>query len=331
MKNIQCPVCGEYIPADAIFCEYCGEKIAQEESVPENKPNEDYVPETNNKVKYIVIAVLIFALAAGLAIFLFHKFSKFNNSFQIYADKPTTKEQPLDNSKSELEEGKLLLKEQKYEKAAEIFQKAIDKDNDPTAYYYMGEVYNEQGFSDMAIENYKKAVNNKKNFFEPLLKLALLYYEKGNTTLALEYGESAFKIKQNNKELLTMLAKTYEDMGNSDKAMQLYKKLVAVDPKNYDANYYIVDNLLDNNKYKEAIPYLQNMLKNGYDYDASIGLAVCYIRTEYYTKAIEVLDTVLSKNPYDNDAYRLKAMAINMRDDYKANQEQQPEPPDIRW
>ena len=46
--NIQCPICGEYIPADSVNCPFCNENINQEKEEKEEK---------NTKIN-IILAVL---------------------------------------------------------------------------------------------------------------------------------------------------------------------------------------------------------------------------------------------------------------------------------
>lgn len=63
----------------------------------------------------------------------------------------------------------------------------------------------------------------------------------------------------------------YSRQDNTEKLIATHKKIVSIDKKDYSSNYFPA-------KYNTDIAY---------------GLAVCYSRIEYYTKAIEVLDLII--------------------------------------
>lgn len=338
----QCPICGEYIPVESTICEYCGENIApdntndveQVENVQENESisdnNKDIKEEPKTAKKYFILLVILISIAL-LWILMFAVMDKYGKSTDtaIYTqDKDNgQQEQTVDkDNNKEIEEAKQYFKEKKYEQAATILEKEIENSQNPTAYFYLGRIYQEQNYTDLAIENFKKAIANKKDFFEPLLELTKIYYNKNNYSLALDYGTSALKIKNNNKELLKILLQIYIDKDDDlDKIFEISKLLVKVDPKNFDANvgaglyYHKKDN------FKTASTYLKQALDVRFERDVALLLARDYMEVEQYTNAINVLDKILSDNPYDYEAGKMKQEALYQRNLYiqKHNQVQQ--------
>lgn len=352
IKNKQCPSCGEYIPVEAEVCEYCGENFTpvkqseteqvqdepvkaeaevetesntesetevEEQSVDEK--NEDEKSPKNYKLIIFIISAIVIGLIGTLGI-LYAVHSGIDTSFNVNKSNKAKIPKILKSGKTsnaEINKAKDLYKNKELEKAAEIFQAEIDKNDNAVANYYMGEIYNDQGFSKIAIGYYKKANSNKKDFFEPKKRLAEVYSNRSEYEDALSFGESALKLKPNDIEMLKIMAGIYDSTDNSDKLLATYKKIVKLDPKDSDANHYLGGYYYRQENYKEASVYINNLLKAEYNTNVAYALVNCYFKMEYYTKAIEVLNRIMSEDPYESyRASYLKDGAIYLRDDYNA-------------
>ena len=342
IKNIQCNCCGEYIPVESEVCPYCGTQCAN--SVAMNNSDNDNVSEDNNSKSFEnnddadiellqdsnnngkpvwLIFAIIFLCLIGIGLFVLYKISPnielFKNT-EISKEKisPAISDTDKDSHGKGIDQAKEKFNDEKYDEAAEIFQQEIDKNNNPIALYYMAEIYNKRNYTKLAIRTYKRADNQKTNFYEPKKRLAEIYWQEDEDDKAIKYAEEAFNIKSNDVELLELLFRMYNYKGNSDKALSMCKNIVKVDSSHYNANYYLANYYYKNDNYRETITYLENMLKSEYNTQLSYTLARCYAHIEYFTKAIEVLDRIIEKDPYEADyASYLKAHIKNLREEYR--------------
>ncbi len=336
-KNKQCPLCGEYIPIDDKKCKYCGndfeldEKSSINQNMPEHESNsledasvipDKKMAQKNKKIllKYIWIILITFIVGV-IIIFAVLFFINKNTDVTIAPkDKKAAIPSILENKLSEnISKAKRLYKDGNIYEAAQLFQDEIDSNNNPTAYYYMGEIYLENSFSKIAISNYKNALKYKKNFYEPLKRLAEIYASQGEDEVALEYATKAMKQNSKDTELLTTIAQIYNNLGEEDKVLSIYKKVVQLNSKAYDANSYLAYYYYDKSEYKEAIQYLKNLLNISYDTQTAYNLAISYANIEYYSKAIEVLDLIIKNDPYEYyNAESAKTRLTDMKEYYKA-------------
>lgn len=337
-KNKQCPICGEYIPVESEICEFCGEKLISENIKEENTEEHDNSDEPNDikdisdtneneqkpksKTKLIIYFSIVLVLGFLAVLFTLIKVNKgidlsFNTQKEISKPKITKTVSKIKSSDKNIDIARELYKNKKTDEAAEIFQAEVDNNNNPIANYYMGEIYNNQGFRKIAISYYKSADAGKKDFYEPKKRLAQVYWEKDETDMALKYAESALKLKNNDVELLKTLALIYKEQDKDNKLLEIYPKIIKLEPKNYDANYYMANYYYKKGEYKTAAIYLSNILSDHYDTDIAYGLVVCYVKVEYYTKAIEILNKIIDNDSYEYySATNLKRRVMDLRDGY---------------
>ena len=342
IKNIQCKCCGEYVPHDTETCPYCGEslinesngEVAQDGSIivqeelnsQEEIAQEDqkfYEAKNSKQFNPVILYVLLFFVLIGLGFFVLNKlnptitlFNSNENSSQnitsaIPKDEDSSTAKGMDGAKE-------LFKHEKYDAAAEIFQSEIDKNSNPVAYYYLGEIYNKRGFTKLALRSYIRADEERANFYEAKKRLAEIYWQEDEDDKALQFAESAYKIKSNDMELLELLYRMYNYNNDTDKLISICKAIVKVDNSNYSANYYLANHYYSDDNYREAIPYMENLLKAEYNTRLAYNLALSYAHIEYYTKAMEVLDKIISNDPYEAEyASYLKANVKDMREQYR--------------
>lgn len=329
VQNKQCPICGEYIPVYATKCEFCNEELVQNEECAEKDDTfekasvqdlsenneqlsriEEYASEQkSNKIRAILIIVIsaIIGLLGTLAI-LYKIHSSIDVSFNVDKTKSQSVVKDFVRSNSNIEKAKKLYNEKDIDNAAKLFQEEIDNNNNPVALYYMGEIYKDQDFTKIAIEYYKQAIDNKSNFFEPNKRLAEVYYSRGEYFEAQVYGEKALAIKPKDLELLKTMVLIYDSNSEVDKLIATYIDIVELEPKNIIANGFLAIYNYRNEDYKTAAIYISNLLDVKYDTDIAYTLVNCYVKIEYYTKAIEVLNRII-----ENDAYEYYR-ASNIRD-----------------
>lgn len=308
--NIQCPICGEYIPADSVNCPFCNENINQEKEEKEEK---------NTKIN-IILAVLLLVIALVLgAIAFFNRINPNISIFDSYNSQETETPKNTHDSAENIKDAIELYKAEKYDDAAVLFQQEIDFNNDPEAYYYMAEIYKSRGYTKLAIKTYKAADSYKTNYYEAKKRLAqTCFYDYLDRDEALKYGEEALQLNKQDIELLETMVDVYKSKGEIEKAISIYKDIVKIDSSNYNANLYLANYYYLDKKYREAIPYIENMLKKEYNTNVAYTLAFCYVDIEYYTKAMETLDKIIAKDSYEASyAQYLKNNISVLRDQYR--------------
>lgn len=235
-----------------------------------------------------------------MIVFLLNKFSP---KIKITKHAPIEKSKnPLfktDYQNESIDKAKELFKKEECDKAAQIFDREIVNKENPVAYYYMAEIYNKRGYTKLAIKTYKKADDKKANFFEPKKRLASANIEIGEYDEALNYALSAQKINSKDIELLETLLVIYRYFDRYDDIINTHKKIVEVDKKNCNSNYYLADYYMEEDNNRSAIPYLKNLLDIGYNTNIAYALASSYSSIEHYIKAIEILDLIIKNYPWE--------------------------------
>jgi len=146
----------------------------------------------------------------------------------------------------------LIIKE--YKTSMEYIHKALDVDPvNPQAYFTKALVLLETGDTVKAVADLKRAVDQKQEYFEALMKLGELYAMKKDP-MAADYLKNAIKILPNSKEALYMLGMFYQETGHFDNALKTYTTLSKTDTTFRNAPYnmgYIY--LVELKDYKKAV------------------------------------------------------------------------------
>src|SRR3989339_1668456 len=102
--------------------------------------------------------------------------------------------QPISSTKADahLNEGIEYYMDHQYDRAIIHFQQAIRFNPElADAYYYLADIFENLDEDNLAIENYKKAIELDISHIQALNKLALIYYKSGNYDAAIECTEKA--------------------------------------------------------------------------------------------------------------------------------------------
>lgn len=304
-----CPYCAEEIPANSIVCPNCGEKISQ-----------DLIDMKTIKIVFGVIVGIIILCVAGYFTYTYVDFADLVKKFQ----KPDRF----------LKKGITLYNEAKYEEALDFFEKQIEEDNNPMAYFYEGKVYEKQNNSSLAIKQYKKALKYKSDFDELKIPLVKLCLKNEDMDCVNEYIEGAYKQDKKDTQLIFYYASSI--IKETDKSIPLLKEVADKEPDNYLANKYVGNYYYNKGEYKTALPYLKNSYNSkdkfkhdtGVEYayedleDEGLLIASTYMTNDEYTNAIKFLDEIIGKTG-NSKAKALKEEAVYARDNYNYQKERE--------
>jgi type IV pilus assembly protein PilF len=142
-----------------------------------------------------------------------------------------------------------------YDKAEFHLKEAIRlKPDYSEAYNYLGLLYFRRGQVDMAIESYKKALNNLL-YLNPQnahFNLGVAYISKNQYEKAVEHLESAIKLVPDYAVAYLELGKAYEGLHRDSEAKRAYKKAVEFAANNVEAQLNLGKLLYRTGESKEA-------------------------------------------------------------------------------
>jgi len=100
----------------------------------------------------------------------------------------------------------------------------------PKAYFMKGMCFRDMGDTSRAISSFQTAVEQKPDYYEAELQLAILFHAQKNP-LALQYYNAALRMNPKGKDALYNRGLWYQDVeGNNDQAIQDYTSAVTIDP-----------------------------------------------------------------------------------------------------
>lgn len=190
--------------------------------------------------------------------------------------------------------------------ALEMYRKIIAADpNNVEALTYIGYIYYEEKDYAQAEENFKKALALDPNNEDCLRSITQVYKDQNKIDLALDSWTKLATIK-NTADLWLSAATLYNDNHQGDKAKEALLKAITIDPDNLVAKRMLAFQLVDEQQYAEAIPYLVQLSNSDqYSDDDMITrrLAQCYQKTGKIADAIAQYEQVKVKNPNNERAF----------------------------
>lgn len=136
-----------------------------------------------------------------------------------------------------LEEGSFYYQNGNYEKAEQLYLKAIQNEN-IFAFYYLGNLYNEQKKYDKAKNLFLIAINYKsikETAVQNLFKLSLHYFATEDLKNGLELMTIA--AENGNLNAIQLLAKMHYEMGEFTRAKKYFKMASNLGDKEAKENY----------------------------------------------------------------------------------------------
>ena len=184
------------------------------------------------------------------------------------------------------------------EEAIKRIKKALKQNHNlESAHYTLARIYNDQGLSDLAIEEYNETLKLNPNKYEAFYALGKIYYNREDYKSAEINFYNAVKIKTDYVNGFFYLAQTKRRLNKLSGAKKYYKKVISLDPNVYLAYYSLGEVYRIGDDYFNAIIYYKRAidLNSKYNYHQKIG--ECYKKTNQSNKAIESFLKAISLNP----------------------------------
>ena len=269
--------------------------------------DKDFFTEKETKPKKTSVAIRVF-VSVLLLTFSFLCISAFTFNFNSrFGNKDVIKtEEGLKEAQEYYFNAVELFDKGDYDGAIENLNKQLAIVEDPDAYCYLGKIYKEKNELDVAIENFKRALDIKPNFFEANYELGKIYYSLNDYKTASKYLTNACVLNIENPELMSMTAETYKKTGKSDEAILLFEKIIEKDPKNAFANAKIGEIYYQRADYRKAIQYYEESIQNSYDEQVAIQLAKSYFELGEFNSSEDVIREILLSDKENKQALSLK-------------------------
>jgi tetratricopeptide (TPR) repeat protein len=164
------------------------------------------------------------------------------------------------------------------DKVAETYQTILSLDpGNLEVKYGLARILEEQKKTDEAVKLYDEIIAAKPDYNDVAYDVGILYFQKGDYAKSQEYLDKANKATPGKEGILLALGQT----------------------------------LLKGQKYKEAIPVIQEYLKvstkDTYKIAAAKNLGLCLMKEKSYEEAIKAYDEVLKQKPSDETSLLNKA------------------------
>jgi tetratricopeptide (TPR) repeat protein len=142
-----------------------------------------------------------------------------------------------------LEQGKEFYRDDRDEKALEVFQQAVKLDPDlPEGYFRLGLTFDALGQKQEAEDAYKKAIEKYKKHLEKNSEDAEAHYNLGQAYAGLSlYSEAvreyrqATKLRSDDSDMFYDLGEALTKLAQYDEAANAFSKSLEIDPNNYRA------------------------------------------------------------------------------------------------
>src|SRR5262249_46104274 len=212
------------------------------------------------------------------------------------------------NAPAYFELGKIYYQRNELEASQKALREAVRLDPDQPEYFLkLGQVCLALGQTEEAIERLTRVERLDPALSQTYYALGSAYHQQGNQTKSAEYRRKYQEIsaeqrkKQKLEEDVSRLISQGEkqlDQGDEAAARNLFEQAVRLDPKNWDANGYLVEMILPTAEWRRAYPYLVKMGES--EPDSAVGnylMARYWYQSKEFEKALVYAEKVKLVRP----------------------------------
>jgi tetratricopeptide (TPR) repeat protein len=203
--------------------------------------------------------------------------------------------------------GATYLDEGKYDQAVRYFEALTKKSSKShVAWYYLGRTYlMKKGPNSLsnAEAAFKTALRIEQNFVQGVIELGSVYEKKGQSDKATALYESYEKQFGADVSVAEALVQAYLTKEEYDKAYEQLKTINELDQGNINAQLKMAFILVDQKKYKEAIPLLESILHQTPESDrVRFYLGAVYEEVKDFPAAIQQFKEIPKSSKYFADS-----------------------------
>lgn len=174
------------------------------------------------------------------------------------------------------------------------------------AHTNLGTIYLNMGNINKAVEELTKAVEHAPSFFvRPLLTLSLVYKKMGKTELAKENYLKAIEMQPHNPHVYLYYGIFLGEQGMTEDAIKEIDTALNIDPDILEAHYYLGLAYEDKKLFRRAMDeFMAELAVNPFYYKARLGIVRGYINYGLNEMARAELKEVLKIAPTDTEAVK---------------------------
>lgn len=187
-------------------------------------------------------------------------------------------------------EGLKALEAQKYDAAAQLFQKAFEADpKDYGAVFHLALAHSMLGRDAEAISEYRKVLELKPGLYEAELNLGILLLRQKQARDAVPQFEAAVEKKPAESRPRLYLGQALVEAGEPARAEQAYRQVAELDPKSAPAQLGLAEALARQNRLKDAEAHFRRAAELDASFkDGLFALASLYEKNGQRAEAIAV-------------------------------------------
>jgi tetratricopeptide (TPR) repeat protein len=180
--------------------------------------------------------------------------------------------------------------------------------------YYLAEAQIQTGALEKAAENYRAALAADPQSAAAELGWAHALAHQGNLDDAAAHFRQAIQLDPRYHDSLLELAQFYEEGHQPSAAIAIFREF----PDSPAVEKHLGELLVANQQYAEAIPQLERQYKKNPTAENRLVLAVAYLYTEQFDKALPLLEKAAADEPSNYDVHMIYARALRDRKQYAA-------------
>lgn len=149
----------------------------------------------------------------------------------------------------------------RWEKAKEVYSKALLMEPSPNTYFLLGEALYQCGYPLQAVEAFRMSIQSNPGLIESHLALATLYGNTKNPFMKEVFLKNALLLEESNPLVMEELISLYSQNYRYEEAVSLSQKYLIDYPNSVPMKLILIENLMKMNKFNSAYEYLAICLK----------------------------------------------------------------------
>lgn len=229
-----------------------------------------------------------------------------------------------ENEEAEILLGATYLDEGKTDKAISYFEALTKKINKKShiIWYYLGKTYlmkTGSAYSAKAEKAFKASLKIESHFVQSVVELGQVLEKNKKVTEAIALYESYQEQHGPDLSVAESLVQSYLQKENYTKAFEHLKTITELDQGNLNAHLKMAFILVDQKKFQEAVPLLENILSQTPDSDrVRFYLGAVYEELKNYRAAIQQFKEIPKTSKYFADATMHTAYLFKLLEDPKS-------------